>query len=395
MSATITSSGLQTETFEEIKDSLVDMYAQVFGITDIQRERIRDDLESTAGQLVRIWAEQEYRHQEALQQVYNSLGWSSSGANLDRAVALLGVSRNGAIASQVSGTAAGTAGVEIPEGTRIQFDDDSTIWEVTDGPYTIGGGGTVTILLNCQTYGAIEAAPSSNWTIIDTVVNFDSFASVTQTVTGAAAETDAELRARAQQEAFRRAMGPLEAIEAQVAGVTGVTYVKAWENTTLSTDADGIPGKAINVVVEGGVASDIAAAIYRSRPAGIQMYGTDESEEIDLGLGRIVTIGFDRVSDVDIYVDVDLQTSTSEENPPVGIATTVDNLVAAYIETLDIGQDVLSYKIIGHIHAQNYPGIDAITVTVDRTPAPAASKEAISLRERARGDAARVTVTTS
>lgn len=395
MSATITSTGLQTETFDEIKDSLVDMYAQVFGITDIQRERIRDDLESVAGQLIRIWAEQEYRHQEALQSVYTTLGWSATGSNLDRAVALLGVSRNGAIVSQVSGTATGTSGVVIANGTRIQFDDDSTIWEVVDGPYTIGGGGTVTVLLDCQTAGAVEAAPSSNWTILDTIVNFDSYASVTQTVTGSAAETDAELLARAQQEAYRRAQGPLEAIEAQVAGVTGVTYVKAWENTSLTTDGDGIPGKAINVIVEGGVAADIAEAIYNSRPAGIQMYGTDESEDIDLGLGRIVNISFDRVSDVDIYVDVDLQTSTSEETPPAGLTTTVDALVAAYIESLDIGQDVLSYKIVGHIHAQNYPGIDAITVTVDRTASPASSKEAISLRERARGDAARVNVVTS
>lgn len=399
MSAVLDSTGLAVQTFDEILEEIIVAQGVALSLTAAQVERMRVGVRSTLGQIVRVWAEQEAIDQEALLSVYNSLSFFAEGAALDRVLRLLGMTRIPEEHSRVTGPAAGTNTTEIPNGTRLQYNPRGSIWLVVDGPYTISGG-SVEITLEAEEAGEIFAAldPGSgfdDWTILDTIVGFSdvgSFESAEQPITGHEVETDAAFRTRAGIEAFRRGQGPLKAIEAAVSSVDGVTFVRVYENRTLVTDADSIPGKAINVVVEGGADDEVAEAIFASRSAGAEIFAladaTEEEETVVDDWGFSHTVRFNRVADVDMWIRVTLTTSTAEEAAPAGVTSTVADLILEFCEaTFGIGNDVLPYKIAASVYVAGIPGIDAVTVELSYddggTDAYDTDKRAISIRERA------------
>jgi len=399
VSASVGASGVSTQTFSVILDEIVASLETTLSLTTAQANRIRTSVQSGLGQWARIQAEREAVDQEALALVYGSLGAEAEGTNLDRVFRLLGLERRAATRSRVTGTATGTAATSIPNGTRVQYDNDGTVWVVADGPYTIGGGGTVTgVVLEREVADTSAPGASTDWTILDVVVGFSSYESTAQPVIGAPVETDAEFRVRATTEAYRRALGPTEAIEAAVSSVDGVTYVAAWDNPTSSTDADGIPAYATNVVVEGGDNEEIVTAILNSRGAGAEMYGlpggTLVEETRNLGGNKNITIQFNRVEDVDMYIRCTITTSTSEDATPAGITDTVAALLLEQApELYGIGDDVLPWRLEAVIHVAGYPGIDSVLVEVsDDGVAWQTAKYPITIRQRSVYDAARITV---
>ncbi len=395
MSVTVDSTGITTQTFEEILEEIVAALQVNLSLTDAQANRIQTSLQSGLGQWSRIQAEREVLEQEALSAVYDTLSLTTDGANLDRVVRLLGLTRRAAVVSEVTGTITGTAAVVVPAGFRIQYNPDGTVW-VTDAEYTIGGGGTVTVTLEREEADSAAPGASTDWTNLDTLVGFTSFESTAQPVVGNDVETDGELRVRATTEAYRRSQGPLAAIEAAVSEVEGVTYVAAWDNPSPSTDSDGIVAYATNVVVQGGADTEIITAILNARAAGSQMQGA-VTETRNLGGSKNVTIGFDRVTNVDLHIRCTLTTSTSEDETPAGIDATVAALLLEQAAVLfGIGDDVLPWRLEAVIHVAAYPGIDNVVVEVsDDGSSWSTNKYEISIRELAAFDAARITVTTS
>lgn len=401
MTATFDSTGLTIQSFGEALDEIVDALQTGLTLTDAQAFRVRNDVRSVLGNLARAVAESDIAQQETLLQVYNSLSWYAEGAALERVAALLGVTRRAATSSQVIGAATGTAATALPGGTRLRYNPTGSTWALIGG-YVIGGGGTVEITIESESSDADEVAldPATgfdDWTILDSVPGWSdvgTFESTEQPVVGAPLETDAELRARAGVEAFRRAQGPLVAIEALVSAVSGVTFVRAWENTDDATDADGIPGRSINVVVEGGAAEDIAQAIRLSRPAGIYLHGTDVIEVVDLGAGRSLTVRFDRVADVALYIRATLTTSTSEVPAPADLETAATKaLVDSGNEDAEIGADVLPRRLSASLDALD--GFDAVVIELSDDGAtwlPAGDKWPISIRQRASFAEGRVTI---
>lgn len=401
MSAVVDSSGLTIQSFDEILEEIIVAQGTALSLTAAQIQRMRAGVQSTLGQIVRVEAEREAIAQEALLSVYNALSFQAEGAQLDRVVRLLGMTRLPAELSRVTGTASGTPATEIPTGTRLRYNPLETVW-VVDGPYTIGGGGTVSIAVEREDADDAEVAldPATgfdDWTILDTVVGFTAFESSAQPIIGHAIESDAALRSRAEIEAFRRGQGPLKAIEAAVLEIAGVTYVRVYENRTLVTDADGIPGKAINAVVMGGDDAEIAAAIFASRSAGAEVYGTDVSVIVVDDWGFSHTMAFDRVDDVPLYIRCTLTTSSAEDVAPAGVTDTVETLLLEQAATsFGIGDDVKPYVLSGAVFAAGLPGIDAVLIELSDDGATwQTTKWPISIRERSVFNAARVTVTTN
>jgi uncharacterized phage protein gp47/JayE len=401
MSATLTSTGLTTETFTTVLGAIADQIQLARGLTDAQRDRIAEDVRSSYGQIARIFSELEVSWQEALASLYDSLSISATGANLDRVAALLGITRVAVLSSEVVVTFNGTATTPIPNGTRVQFNDDETVWTSIDGPSEVGGGGTVSVRLRADDAG-IALEPDSGgggWTLLDSIPAITSVTGPTsQPIVGAPQETDAALRVRMGIEAYRRGQGPLRAIRAAVSAVAGVTYVNVYENRTFVTNADGMPGKSINVVVEGGDDTEIANAILDSRSAGAELYAS-VAQGVTVNLaplaGYPVAVRFDRVEDVEIWIECTIATSTSEEQAPAD----VDDIVAALIlekaqEIFGIGDDVTPYKLIGAIYAAGIEGIDDVVMNVGFSSSPSSDdKLDISIRQRAVFDAARIDVT--
>lgn len=402
MTATLDATGLHVQTFDEILDEVVAALTTALSLTPPQAYRVRQSVQSVLGNLARIHTENEQASQEVLLAVYNALSWDAEGTQLERVVALLGVTRRAAFASRVTGPAAGTVATVIPNGTRLQYLPEGTTWAVVDGPYTIGGGGTVEIALESELEVAnvVAVDPETgfdDWLVLDAVVGFSDvggFESAAQPIIGSPVETDAALRARASVEAYQRGQGPLAAIEAAVSAVDGVTFVRAWDNTgdPASTDANGIPGRAINVVVEGGDDDEIIAAILAKRPAGALLFGTDVTETADLEHGRYLEVGFDRVTALPMHIRATVTTSTSEETAPADLADVVEaRLLERAPELFGIGDDVLPLRLAATL--ADIPGIDAAIIELSLDGAAwGTAKRVVTIRQRSTYDAARITV---
>jgi uncharacterized phage protein gp47/JayE len=404
---TIDADGLHTQTQSEIREEIIVAIGAGLALTPAQVQRLRDRVTGSLNQLVRIEAEREAALQDALVAVYHTLSLESEGTSLERIARLLGVTRRDESFSLVTITLAGVAATVIPAGSRLQYNATGAIW-LTDAEYVIGGGGTVEGVLVAEEAGALEViAPgtTSHFTILDAVVGWATVQTIEQTLIGSGVETDAELRTRVAVEAYRRGQGPQAAIRAAVVQVTGVTYVGVWESQALlatDTDADGIPARSINVVVEGGDTDEIADAIQRSRAGGIRLFGaaggTLESVTIELSNGSPVLVQFNRVGEVEIWIDCEITTSTSEETAPPGVAATVETiLLEAAAELFDIGDDVLPWKLEAAVFDAELPGIDDVRVELSfddgAVDTYTRAKRAIAIRDRSVFDATRTTVT--
>lgn len=246
---------------------------------------------------------------------------------------------------------------------------------------------------------------SAIWTVLDDA-DFDTFVAMEQPIVGGPEESDAALRSSAATEAFRRGQGPQAAIRAAVSLVTGVTYVGVWESQVMDAcdvDADGIPGRAINVVVDGGSDADVAQAIYISRGAGTQTYAqpglTAESVIVYPadGPGSPITIQFNRVEQIEMWIECEITTSTAEPPPA---PPDVEDIVAAILleagAAFSVGDDVLPWRLEGAVFAASLPGIDDVRVELSYddggTDPYSRAKRDITLRQRAVFDAARITV---
>jgi hypothetical protein len=398
---TFSNTGVEADTYEEILEEIIVAYGVAMSLSAEETQALREGVTGTLRNLVRIEAEREAALQEAILAVYDSLSFLCEGAALDRVVRLLGVTRNPAFRSRVSGEASGTNGTVITTGMRLEYNPNGSIWRVVGGPYTISGG---VAAIDVEADDALPFEPAldpatgfDDWTILDTLVGWSdvgAFESSAQEIVGSPIETDAALRARASVEAFSRGRGPTAAIRANVSEVDGVTYVAIYDNATDATDANGIPRRSFLLVADGGDPLEIAEAMFAGMPLGATAYGTDETETVSDEAGFLHTISFDRVDDIDVYIRATITTSTSEEEAPADVEQAVEDAILAAVDDLfGIGSDVLPYRIVGAIHAADIPGIDAIVVerSLDGV-AWSAAKLSMTIRQRAAFAAARVTV---
>lgn len=382
---TFDANGLQFTTFEQVVEEIADDFRAAFG------SNILTGVSSTFGQLIRIMAMRESKLYELIAAVVESLDPRlAEGAAQDARYSLLGITREAARPALVTGTASGTPATAIANGVRLSV--GGYTFAVVDGPYVIGGGGTVEIHLEAAEDGPVDVSILGAWSILDTVSGFDAFDDTEQTDAGRLLETNAEFRERAEVERYRRGQGPLVAIEAAVSAIEAVEYVAAYHNVTVDpVDADGVPLHAIHVVVVGGDPAEIAAAIVASGPAGHLFYGVDESVEVTTGSDTQV-VGFDRVTSIPIYVRATLTTSTAtDESAPDDLEDlTVAALVAYATARLQIGVDVLAHRFAGAISST--AGVDDILVETSLDGVTwSTDKIEISNTEQAVLTAARVT----
>lgn len=215
---------------------------------------------------------------------------------------------------------------------------------------------------------------------------------------GQALEADVDFRLRREQLLSAQGDATLEAILAEVLRVSGVLEARVFENDTDTTNADNMPPHSIEVVVDApGVADvDIAQAIFDSKAAGIQAYGTSISETITDSQGIGHTIDATRVTEIDIYIDITVTTNTDPVEGPVYPADGDDQVKAALVAagaTLGIGDDVIAERI--KCAAFSVDGvIDIPTFYIDTSASPTVSDNiTIDDREKSDFDTSRITVT--
>jgi uncharacterized phage protein gp47/JayE len=235
-------------------------------------------------------------------------------------------------------------------------------------------------------------------TIVTLVAGWTSVSNVGAGTVGRAEESDAELRARYPLGVFRLGAATLPSLAPNLLNdVIGVTAVKVYENDTDAIVAGRKP-HSVHFIVEGGLNSQVAAAIYKYKAAGIDTNGavhvvvsTPEGEH---------DIYFDRPEPVFVWAKAALTIlPSSEEVFPADGFQRVAASINATGQALGVGQDVLLQKFLCGIYQT--PGIANVALTFAWSTNPAfvpspgdysASNITIGDAQRARFDLSRIQV---
>ena len=399
MSLELTETGLTIQPLAEIKAELEAAYREAYGTNTVVAE------DSVFGQQISIQAEREALLQQLVALVFASNNPDSAvGVALDTLASLTATFRKGATASKSQGLVTGTPGTIITNGSQVRLIQTQELWNVVEGPFEIDVGGTVSVTIEGAATGAqtFLTTPSTGWSIETTIVGWDEFettADIDPEDTGRDVEPDPDLRERREDELLING-NDLAAIKAVVGALETVVVVAVFENTNCLDIVDGIAPGAFETVVEGGDDTDIANAIFSRKPPGAEAFGSTTVIVAD-GEGGTLPIGFTRPTDVDINVEITVDTTGAEGQFPANGAQLIEDAFLAEANAkAAINADVIPQSYYGVIFAavrDPLSGLDSITTcTVNMALNPAAPVAEtvipITIRQRADFDTANTDV---
>lgn len=282
------------------------------------------------------------------------------------------------------GTSAGSGG---PTGDGEDIVDGTVLWD-----FLGDGTGFVDATGRSVDDGPIVAV-ARDITVIDTPVGgWQSVVNITDATPGRLTETNEELRVRREQELAGSGSTSLDAIRADLLKLDGVTAVTVFMNVTSTTDADGLPPKSVEALVQGGVDQDIFDTLLTSVAGGIETHGNTVGSATDSqGISHVRK--FSRPVEVDIYVSVTLVKDPSTY-PADGDAQ-VKAKIVAYGNAQSTGKNAVSSAIGAQCFG--VPGVLEVPLPlISTTPGPVSSATiAIAVRELAVYDTSRISVSTS
>lgn len=284
-------------------------------------------------------------------------------------------------------TVAGTSGAGGgPSGTGTAIVDGTVTWRF------VGTGLSFALVdFESEEFGPINA-PAFTLTVIETPVSgWTGAANRLDAELGRDIETDADFRIRREELLRGTGAATVEAIRARVRAVTGVTQAFVFENVTLTTDAEGLPGKSFEVVVQGGADQDIADTIFLYKPAGIEAHGSTSVPVTD-SQGFVHTIKFSRPTAINMWVDVTVLVDPTVF--PIDGADQVKESIVALGDALAIGADVIILAFRCAPLDAVAGVIDVTVMEIDDIPSPTNTANIpIAPRELAVFDTSRITVT--
>lgn len=293
----------------------------------------------------------------------------ATGEHLDRVVALLGLTRQAA--AQSTGTQSFTAieALTVPSGTIVQT--DTGIEYSTDADLVFAGAGSDTIGITAVLPGTdSNVAADTLTTLKEPITGISSTTNAGAIANGSNAEADSNLRARAKAYSSTIGKGTVASIINAVMNVTGVISVSASEDfdlhkLTLTVAGVSYPNASVD------------AAIEDTRPAGIEVVWQNPSF-------------------VDIYCDPTVDVTG---DAPVDAATRIRDAIVAYINSLDVGDDVIYTKLYEVIYDEDDAEteewiVDVTTLLVDTVDPPTGTSNiVITSSQKAQTVAGNVEVT--
>ncbi len=406
MTLALTADGLQTQTQQELVEQITAKLRSTFG------NNTNTTTSSILGQLTNIEAEFLALNQDVLKAVWRSFDPNSAiGVALDRLANLTGTTRKGATNSTVEGLYNFNAAGTVSNGDLFNNVDTNQQWEAIGGPYVAVGAGSIAGSMAAVATGPLIANAGTNWAKVTANPNLDDFTNVGDDANpGRNEETDPDLRVRRQTELYARNIGGLLAISGVVSKVDGVLTATTYHNpATPGLDADGIPFKAFNVVVEtnpsvpgAALQQSIGDAIFSAMGAGGEAYGTDYTTTVTDVEGVAHTdIRFDLVGSVDVYAAVTITTAGTEQAVSSNMKEVTEAALLEFANAnfKDIGRNQLGFEWVGVVsdlqEAGEISGAVTVTVQLSRTAigGPFADPLEIDIRERPDFDSANIVVT--
>lgn len=345
----LTLDGFATKRLEDIRADLISAFQTEFG------SNVRTDDESVNGQLIGVLSERLVDIWELAEAVYLAAYVASSDtAALDDAVSKAGIAREPATFSEVTLTLGGTPGTLIEAG-KIAQDPVLGIRWVLLADATIGGGGTIDVLAQPESTGAVLGLAGTITEIVTPVTGWNSVINALDATPGNDAETDAALKERYFL-SFRSGGGSsVEAMRAVLLNLDGVTQALVYENASDAIDSDGRPPHSVEAIVRGGLDQEIIDAIWVSKAAGILAYGINVSGFATDSQGNPQAIDFTRPVEIPIYITVDYEASI---DAPADLEDSIEAEILDYGTSLVNGQSVYTWKIKQRIETANIDDLD-------------------------------------
>lgn len=222
-------------------------------------------------------------------------------------------------------------------------DDAGTNWQLVTTQTGLTAGDHV-LAFQAQNPGKVLTIPNTITTIVSIIIGVSAVNNPTSyTSLGTDEETDAALRVRRQKSVSLASQGYLAALLAALQNVTGVTSASIYENTTDTTDGNGVPGHSIWIVIAGTpAAADVATAIYQKRNAGCGMKGS-VAQNVTQADGSTFTVRWDTVVAQNLYISMYLQSLNGVDLPNVaGMLDAGSGLLAKYVPGVGANVDVNS-----------------------------------------------------
>ncbi len=228
---------------------------------------------------------------------------------------------------------------------------------------------TSLVPMQSKEFGAIPA-PLNQLSVINTFISgVDSIDNNEVAELGSIVETDEQLRIRRDTELSKTASTSVEAIFSRVGLVDDVVSVVVLENFTDSVDGNSLSPHSIKVIVEGGDDTEIAQAIFDSKPVGIDMNGSVSVPITDtIGFSRNVL--FERPTQINIYIEITL--TKFADYPSDGDNQIKDNLVEFGVDNLLAGDDVITSRLYTPINSVQGHQVDSLFIGTSPSPATSA-----------------------
>lgn len=299
-------SGLQTLTQNEIVENLTKEFQDIYG------EDINVDSNSPDGQIINIFAQMLEDQYELLSQVYTSFDPDQAiGTVLDQRCAINGVQRKAGTYTYVQIDVVADRGATLAGLDQNALEDCYTVSDSEGNQFVLANtsviaAGTNSLRFRASNIGNVEVIPNTITvpvTIVLGVLSVNNPSVATEE--GTNEETDAELRERRKRSVSIANQGYTDGLYASLMNIPDVSAAAVYQNRGSSTDADGIPGHSIWVVVAGGTTEEIGKVMDYKVAAGVGMKGT-QSVNVAQVDGSIATYYFDRPTSETLYVNLDI-----------------------------------------------------------------------------------------
>jgi hypothetical protein len=273
----LTAGGLTIQQQPDIVASLTTGYVSIYG-ADINLGPNTPD-----GQMMNIYATALEDNLELLQSVYNMFSLVNAyGVQLDNIGQLLGVIRQGGTFTQAQVLVTVSQALTLLGQDALVGNPSATVFTVADqagnqyqllATHVFGGSGSATLTFVSVSIGQILTSANTITTVLTPILGVSSVnnPSTAGDVIGTTEETDSAYRVRMAQSFQLAAIGPADAVRAQVLNIPGVLDAFVPENDTGGI-IDGVFANGIMNIVNQGVVPDasVAQAIYAKKSSGCQ-----------------------------------------------------------------------------------------------------------------------------
>jgi uncharacterized phage protein gp47/JayE len=391
MTASITTNGVQLETLGEAVAAFEAEFLGAFPPVGDQALDLSAD--SYTGREIQILAEQFIALQDLLTQFVDVLDpTEATGTWVDFHLALQATRRKAATRSTIAGIVYGLPGAVVGD-KRVRFLPNESLWRTPVG-LIIGPTGVTPTTLTADTAGPVSAINSgtASWTIVDVTAGWVAVESSANVNLGTSTESDEAGRLRAQRTASGVGWGTLPALYKALLEVPGVVDVGINNNRGLLPNSDGVPGKSVECVVEGGTDEDVAYAIASTVNGTAGFFG-GETVTVTLSIELVdgttaqldVEVKFTRVAYIDVIAQYTIAFGVLG-NAPSNASDLAKTVAANYINGAGRGVDVVPTAsgsvVTAEMPANSEP---VVTALVARKGDPLAGATiAVSTRQRAR-----------